>query len=577
MTRLGDLRALFNPYNLDGYLVPRTDEHQSEYVADYAERLAWLTGFTGSAGLAVILKDKVGLFVDGRYTLQASREVDTTQIDVVPLADMSPVEWLKAQGIKRLGYHPWLMTKNQLASYQPLDCISIQENFVDAIWKDQPTRSLNKVVIHPETYAGQSYFAKLKNIVADLKKRSVDAVILSKLDSIAWALNLRGHDIEYHPVFYAYLIVQSTGEVTLYLDQEKVTSDVEQHLGQKVTLHSYDSFNENLKSLQGKTVQIDQGSSSLAIVERLEAEGAHIVFDRDPFDVLKACKNQVEISGATAAHIRDGVAVTKFLHWLEKTLEKGETTELAASQKVLDYRKQQALFQQPSFETISGYKSNGAVVHYRVTSESSKTIRAEGMYLVDSGGQYLDGTTDVTRTIALGKPTAEQKDRFTRVLKGHIALARVKFPKGTTGAQLDILARQSLWEIGCDYGHGTGHGVGSYLNVHEGPQNISSRGFFPLHEGMILSNEPGYYQKGEYGIRIENLMVVQSQPLAQEMLAFETITLVPIDKNLIDIALMGPEEIQWLNSYHQRVRETLNPLLDLSEQKWLRQKTHPMS
>ncbi|MGD9538831.1 MAG: aminopeptidase P family protein [Alphaproteobacteria bacterium] len=574
--RLAWLRAELGRRGLDGFLVPLADEHQGEYVAKRSRRLAWLTGFTGSAGIAVVLADHAAVFVDGRYTLQAEAQVDGALYERRHLTEDPPDRWLAAHlkpGL-RIGYDPWLHTEDGRKRYakacedEGAALVPCETNPLDAVWPDQPPAPLGPVVPHPIEFAGRSAEEKRAEIAALIKKAKADAAVLSAPESIAWLLNVRGGDVPCTPLPHAFAIIESDASVALFVDPRKLAPGLDAHLGNRVAVQPPEALGPALDALgrRHRAVLVDPLGAPVWIADRLEAAGAALVRGADPCARPKACKNPVEIEGTRNAHRRDGAALVRFLAWLDKAAASGRLTESEAATRLLAERRKNERFMGPSFETISGAGPNGAVVHYRVTPETDRRLEPGTLYLVDSGGQYLDGTTDVTRTIAIGRPSAEHRDRFTRVLKGHIALAAARFPAGTSGSQLDALARQYLWQAGLDYDHGTGHGVGSYLSVHEGPQRISKLpSTTALEPGMIVSDEPGYYKAGAYGIRIENLVVVT--PAAgmagaeRPLLGFETLTLAPIDRRLVDPALMSADEIAWLNGYHKRVRDELRPLL----------------
>jgi Xaa-Pro aminopeptidase len=578
--KLTKLRELLVHYELDGWFVPRSDEHQGEYVAPYAERLTWISGFDGSAGLAIILRDKAAVFVDGRYTLQAMQQVDTSLFEIVPTAEISPGEWLakNAPG-QPIGFDPWLHTENEINSYEHAShglgtqLIALEGNLIDDIWLDQPSMPDTPAVVYDERYAGESSASKRQKLAKDLKARKIDGAFISNLDSVAWLLNIRGSDIPCTPLVLAFAILRADASVDLFIDAVKVDKTLRHHLGTDVRVHSYDDFLNLKEGFKGKWILFDPKTAPIQIRQNLESLGAQLVRGDDVCLLPKACKNETELNGMRQAHKRDGAALTEFIAWLSDRLKTHPVTELEASDKLREFRASKDLFKGLSFDTISGAGPNGAIVHYRVSVESNRVIDPTEIYLLDSGGQYLDGTTDVTRTLAFGTPTAEQKDRYTRVLKGHIAIATAIFPRGTTGAQLDTLARRPLWDAGLDYQHGTGHGVGCYLCVHEGPQRIA-KGMalnVPLREGMVISNEPGYYKEGEYGIRIESLVVVKAYN--DSFLCFETITLAPICEALVDVSLLTKSERQWFNDYHDQVRASLsdyfNPDLKESVSAWL--------
>ncbi|WP_017671478.1 aminopeptidase P family protein [Blastomonas sp. AAP53] len=587
--RLAALREVLKRQGLDGFVVPICDEHMSEYIGDYAQRLEWLTGFGGSAGSVVVLADRAAIFVDGRYTIQVRDQVDGRLFEYVGTAQQSLADWL-GENVPEggaIGYDAWLHTRDWVkqasaklarrgAKLQP-----VESNPVDAVWHDQPARPDAVMNPHPIAYAGRESAEKRADIAQWLNEQGLDAAVITALDSVAWVFNVRGGDVTHTPVTLSYGVVHKDGSADLYVAPEKVNDDLRQHLGNQVALHSYDGFSKGLDALTGKAVAVDPERAVAAIFSRLEAAGAKIVARRDPSVLPRATKNSTEIDGHRAAQARDGAAVSRFLHWLSIAAPQGGETELSAAAKLLEFREATGKLIDTSFDTISGASSNGAICHYRVSEETNLPIVMDSLYLVDSGGQYLDGTTDITRTIAIGTPTQEMKRRFTQVLKGHIALATIRFPHGTSGGQLDALARQYLWADGVDYAHGTGHGVGSFLAVHEGPQRIAAFGGQgePLRPGMICSNEPGYYKAGEFGIRIENLVLVTPLEIAgaeHDVLGFETLTFAPIDRNCIDPALLSPAETDWLNAYHARVMQVVAPQLDGDALVWLEQACAPI-
>ncbi|HEY0283679.1 MAG TPA: aminopeptidase P family protein, partial [Rhizomicrobium sp.] len=555
------------------------------YVPKRAERLAWLTAFTGSAGVAVVLADKAAIFVDGRYTLQVRKQTDTSLFEPRDLVTEGPAAWIEAnaKGAK-LGYDPWLHTAAVVeglkasAKKAGATLVACDTNPIDAVWSDQPDAPAAKAVPHGLPLAGESAEAKRIRIAEEVKKKGADATVLTMPDSICWLLNIRGADVPHTPFALAFSILNEDGSTDLFMDERKSSPELALHLGNAVRLRAPNEFAPALDALSGKTVAADPGTAAAAIFDRLGKAGAKILHLSDPCQLAKACKNSIEVEGARKAHIRDGAALTKFLCWFAREAPKGKLDEIGASAKLEEFRKATGALSDLSFDSISAASEHAAIPHYRVTRSSNLPIRQGEIYLIDSGAQYPDGTTDVTRTVIAGTPSAEMKDRFTRVLKGHIALATAKFPEGTTGAALDSFARRPLWDAGLDYDHGTGHGVGSFLSVHEGPQSISKRQVTQaLKPGMIVSNEPGYYKAGEYGIRIENLIVVRALGLApggdRQMMEFETITLAPIDLNLVEVSLLTAEERAWLNDYHARVREKLTRLVDDETRAWLEQAT----
>ncbi len=587
--RLGLLRAELKTRGLDGFIVPRADAHQGEYVPKRDERLAWLTAFTGSAGAAVALLDKAAVFVDGRYTLQIRQQTDTALFEPRDLVEEGPAGWIAhalPKGAK-LGYDPWLHTAAAVDALRAAaekaggTLVACDTNPIDAVWHDQPDAPATKAIIQDANLAGESAEAKRTRIAEEVKAQGADAAVITMPDSICWLLNIRGHDVPHTPFALSFAIQNADGSTDLFMDERKSSPELVKHLGNAVRLRAPGQFAPALDALKGKTVVADPGTASAAIFDRLTKAGAKIKRAADPVQLPKACKNPVEIEGSRKAHIRDGAAVSNFLCWIAREAPNGHLTEIDAAKTLEGFRARTGSLRDLSFDSISGAGANGAVVHYRVTKSTNRPIVNNEIFLIDSGGQYPDGTTDITRTIIVGKASDEMKDRFTRVLKGHIALATVRFPAGTPGAALDAFARQALWQAGLDYDHGTGHGVGSFLSVHEGPQNISKRYTVtqPLMPGMICSNEPGYYKTGEYGIRIENLIVVgEARPVPggdpqRRFMEFETITLAPIDLGLVEPKLLTAEERAWLNAYHARVRETLLPLVDEETRPWLEQAT----
>ena len=594
-TRLDALRKELKRQGLDGFVVPISDEHMSEYVGSYAQRLQWLTGFGGSAGTAAVLRDEAAIFVDGRYTLQVRDQVDGRFWAYESVPQTSVAKWLgeHAGEGSRIGYDPWLHGKVWVAAAtkalaeKGADLVAVDSNPVDAVWADRPAASVAPALVHDERLAGQSSEAKRAALAEWLAEKQLDSVVISALDSIAWLLNIRGSDVDRTPVTLSFLIAHAYGTADLFIAAEKVTPALRAHLGNAVRIAPRDAFLPALAALHGKTVAIDPERSVQAIFSALEATGAKIAEHRDPTVLPKALKNIAEQAGHRAAQARDGAAVVHFLHWLSSEAPNGGVDEIAAQDYLHQCRRDTGALRDLSFDTISGAGPNGAVVHYRVSEETNRKLEQGSVYLVDSGGQYPDGTTDITRTIWIGpgEAPAEVKDRFTRVLKGHIALARACFPKGTLGSQLDPLARQFLWAAGVDYQHGTGHGVGSFLSVHEGPQRIAKASGAQggteqeLLPGMILSDEPGYYKAGEYGIRIENLLLVEPREIAGgegEYFGFETLTHVPIDRALVDCPLLNSDELTWWNAYHARVLEIVGPQVEGTVLAWLEAQCAPL-
>ena len=593
--RLDALRKELKTQGLDGFVIPISDEHMSEYVGAYAQRLEWLTGFGGSAGTAVVLADKAAMFVDGRYTLQVRDQVDGRFYAYESVPQTSVAKWLgehAPEGAK-IGYDAWLHGRKWAdAAAKALEerggkLVAVGRNPVDAVWQDRPAPSPAPALVHPDQFTGQASEAKRAAISQWLADKGLDAAVITALDSIAWLLNIRGTDVERTPVTLSYVIAHADGTADLFIAPEKVTPDLRQHLGNAVRIEPREAFAPALTSLAGKKVAVDPERAVAAIFEVLEKAGATLVEERDPTVLPKAVKNPVEQQGHRDAQTRDGAAISRFLHWLSVEVPQGTVTEIAAADALHDFRRACGDLRDLSFDTISGAGPNGAIVHYRVSEETNRTLEPGSVYLVDSGGQYPDGTTDITRTVWIGpgEPDTEVKDRFTRVLKGHIAIASAVFPKGTAGSQLDVLARQHLWAAGLDYAHGTGHGVGSFLSVHEGPQRIAKSAGGQggtdqeLLAGMILSDEPGYYKTGAYGIRIENLVLVEPRTIAGaegEYFGFETLTFAPIERRLVDCSLLTRDEVAWWNGYHARVLDVIGPQLEGAAREWLKDQCVPL-
>lgn len=587
--RLSALREELARRKLTGFVVPRADQQQNEYVAPSEERLAWLTGFTGSAGLAVVLVHQAAVFVDGRYTLQAAKQVDTAAWAIESLVEPPPERWLEAhlQAGDRLGFDPWLHTSSAVERLQAAcakagaELIAVDSNPIDAVWHERPAPPLGAVSIHGAEFSGESEVAKLGRIRDELGRLKADALVLSDSHAVAWTFNIRGADVSHTPLPLSYALVPKDGRPTVFIDARKLSNSARDHLEQTADVAEPSQLTSALQALaaSGAAIALDSATAADALTRLIKDAGGKPLRGADPVTLLKAVKNEVEIAGTRTAHRRDAVALARFLAFIDAEAPKGTLTEIDAVEALESFRRDTGALKDVSFPTISGTGPNGAIVHYRVTRKSNRRIQPGDLLLIDSGAQYQDGTTDVTRTIAVGEPTAEMRDRFTRVLRGHIAIARAVFPDGTTGAQLDTLARQFLWQAGIDFEHGTGHGVGSYLSVHEGPARISKLGTTPLKRGMILSNEPGYYKTDAFGIRIENLeLVVEKQVDGAEkpMNGFETLTFAPIDRRLIDLAMLSQKELAWLNAYHARVRELVRPHLDGPTQLWLDAATAPL-
>ena len=582
------LRAEMKKQHLDGFVIPHDDEYQNEYIPEYAERLMWASGFSGSAGAAVVFDDKAVIFTDGRYTLQVRQQADSDYFIYVDITETPPDAWLADNAAKgaRIGYDPMLHTlagKRKLedaAKKAGFDLVAVSENPIDAAWTDQPDTPKTPAVPHNVKFAGKSSADKRKEIAAAVKKAGADALLVTAPPSLAWLFNIRGRDVARTPLPLGRALLNSDGTATLFVAPEKVSNELPALLGDDVDIRAETEIDAALAKLgdAGVKVAVDPALAPAKYTDDLKAAGATLVELTDPCALPRATKNEVEIDGARAAHIRDAVAVTQFLHWIDTEAQNGDVDEIAAAQKLEDFRRVSSDLRDISFDTISGAGSNGAICHYKVSTTTNMKLARGTLYLVDSGGQYPDGTTDITRVAPIGEPSDEMRDRFTRVLKGHIALATARFPEGTTGHQLDAFARRPLWEVGLDYDHGTGHGVGSFLGVHEGPQRIAKApNSQPLKPGMIVSNEPGFYKEGEFGIRIENLVVVTPPaPIdggERPMMGFETITVVPINLDLVKPEIMTEGERAWLNTYHARVRKTLASLLPDDLKDWFESAT----
>ena len=588
--RIKALQGELKSRKLKGFLVPHSDEHQSEYLAPQFERLAWLTGFTGSAGNAVVLDKEAALFVDGRYILQARAQTDSALFEVLQTPEAKASTWIADKLGKggSVGYDPSLHTVKEIErltetlAKSGIKLVPVETNPIDAIWQDRPKPMATAVVPHGIEYAGRSAQEKIRDVQAALAAENTDAVLLTLLDSIAWLFNIRGGDIKHTPVALAFAIVPASGRPTLFIDLAKIGDNVKGEIRETADLAEPATLAERLKALgeAQARVRLDPETASMRFAQALKADGAQVVPGQDPCILPKAIKNATEIAGARTAHLRDGVAMVRFLAWLDEVAVPGKIDEVAAAIKLEDCRRESGQLKDISFDTISAAGANGAIVHYRPTTKSKRVLEAGSLYLIDSGAQYREATTDVTRTIAVGTPTAEMRRHYGLVLKAHIAIATARFPKGTRGQDLDPFARRPLWEAGLDYDHGTGHGIGSYLSVHEGPQRLSRLGTVELEPGMILSNEPGYYREGHYGIRLENLVLVT--PLekiaggTREMMGFETLTLVPFDRRLIDPKQLLPWELAWLNAYHARVRREIEPILLSDDKAGLRHATAPI-
>ncbi len=585
--RIALLREELARRGLDGFVVPRSDEHQNEYVPRAAERLAWLTGFSGSAGLAVVLRDTAAIFIDGRYTLQVREQVDTAVFTPESLVEHPPEIWL-GKVLKRgdrLGYDPWLHTAGQVERLDKAvkavgaTLVAVDDNPIDAVWTDRPAAAPGQVSLHRDALAGRDPDGKLADIRAALK--GADALVVSDPHALAWAFNIRGADVEHTPLPLGFALIPKAGRPTLYLDGRKLSNSVRDAIEARASVTEPSRLLSDLLALgaEGAKVLFDSATAPEKLSATLKQAGGIAEVGTDPIALMKASKTEAERQGSRAAHLRDATAFARFLHWFAEAAPKGGLTEITAVEALETFRRETGALKDVSFPSIAGFGPHAAIPHYRVSNASNLPI-GPGIFLIDSGAQYEDGTTDITRTLVVGPPDAEMRDRFTRVLKGHIAIARAVFPQGVSGAQLDSFARQALWQAGLDFDHGTGHGVGAYLSVHEGPQRIAKTGTVPLQAGMILSNEPGYYKAGAWGIRIENLILVEPREILgaeRPMLGFETLSFAPIDLALVEPALLTREEIDWLNVYHARVRERVAPLVEPEVRDWLKRATVPLN
>ena len=586
--RVANLRAELTRRGLDGFLVPRADRQQNEYLPASEERLAWLTGFTGSAGFAIVLTDRAAVFVDGRYTVQAEAQIDKNVFAIAHLVETPPDQWL-TQNVtagQKIGYDAWLHTSDQVERFRQAaatagaELVAVEDNPIDALWHDRPAPPSGPVTLRDIKLAGESAAEKLQRVRGELTKLRADALVVSDPQNVAWTFNIRGSDIAHTPLALAFAIVPRDGRPALYVDGAKLDNETRHALEDVADVREPAALAGDLAAFKDKTVRLDGASAADALSREVQMRGGKPAAGADPITLMKAVKNHAEIAGMRTAHIRDGAAVTRFLAWLDREAPRGTLTEIDAVAALESFRRETGLLKDISFPTIAGAGPNGAIVHYRVTRETNRKLGVNELFLIDSGAQYEDGTTDITRTVVIGEPTAEMRDRFTRVLKGHIGIATAVFPENTSGAQLDPFARHALWQAGLDFDHGTGHGVGSYLSVHEGPARISKLGHVTLRRGMILSNEPGYYKTAEYGIRIENLVLVIAAPepagAEKPLNAFETLTLAPIDRRLIDTRMLTGKERHWLDSYHARVHEVVGPLVDSHTQAWLAAATRPL-
>jgi Xaa-Pro aminopeptidase len=588
--RLKALRAELKRRALDAFIVPHTDRNQNEYLPASEERLAWLTGFTGSAGTAIVLAERAALFVDGRYTLQARDQTDPALFEIVPISETTPEAWIEANlpANARFGYDRWLHT---LGSVEALGkaCANVgaqlaaaDPNPLDAVWTDRPAAPLGAVTLHDMRYAGEDAAHKIARVQAEIVKARADALVISNPTAIAWLLNIRGADVAHTPLAIAFAVVPQRGRPTVYIDGRKLSNAVRHAVAESAEIEEPDGLLRDLaaRGKAGETLRLDQASAVEVLSRVITEAGGKVTRGADPITQMKAIKNEAEIAGARAAHARDAVAMARFLAWFDREAPGGKLTEIDCVAALETFRRESGALKDVSFPTISGSGPNGAIVHYRVTKKTNRRINPGELFLLDSGAQYVDGTTDITRTIAVGAPSEEMRERFTRVLKGHIAIACANFPDGIAGGQLDGFARQHLWSAGLDYEHGTGHGIGSYLSVHEGPASIHKSNLVALKRGMILSNEPGYYKTGAYGIRIENLVLVVEGPARpgadKPVNAFETLSFTPIDRRLIDPTLLTRGEIDWMDDYHRRAAALVRDKVDAETRSWLDAATAPL-
>jgi Xaa-Pro aminopeptidase len=584
--RIAALREALRAQGLAGFVIPRADRHQNEYLPPDQERLLWATGFSGSAGLAVVLQDKAALFIDGRYTVQADAQTDTKVFERLPAGEKAAQTWLR-QNLKKgdaLGFDPWNHTfdfvqeMSELCEGLGARFVPLEPNPIDALWTDRPAPPSAPIATRPLRLAGERAEAKLARLRAGL---DADALFVSDPHNIAWAFNIRGGDVAHTPLPLAFALVPKQGPAQLFIAPAKLTPSARERLQPVATLRDPGELESALvgEAKAGRKLAFDKATAPFRLIDAFRAAGGKFALAPDPLTLMKACKNAAEIAGAKNAHLRDAVALAKFLAWFDGVMAGNGETEIGAAVALENFRAEDPTFRDVSFPTISAAGPHAALPHYRV-GEGSDIAIPQGLFLIDSGAQYEEGTTDITRTIAVGATTPEMRDRYTRVLKGHIAIATSVFPKGTTGAQIDAFARRALWQAGVDFEHGTGHGVGAFLSVHEGPQRIAKTGTTPLQAGMIVSNEPGYYAPEKFGVRIENLVLVQPRDIPgaeREMLGFETISFAPIDLRPVEPALLTAEEIAWIDAYHARVRSEVGPRLDAATRAWLETATRPFS
>lgn len=582
MKHLTKLRNTFKKLSINGFIIPVNDEFNNEFVPSNKRRLEWLTGFSGSSGIVIILEKTTAFFTDGRYILQASKQINIDDCEIHNTADITLSKWIEKNVDKEniIGFDPMLHTYNIFKKIEESAnknniILKPVKNPIDNLWQNKPKETTKKAFIYNINYAGQSSESKIENIRKYIENNGADTVLLTASDSICWLLNIRGCDVPNSPLLLCYCLVYKSGDVEVFVDMKKITDDLKIKFDNRVSFYEIEYIEKHLKQLGNKKIILDGATAQISFVHTLKSVSAKIIYKTDPCILPKACKNDVELKGMREAHIADGTALCKFLFWLENSIKNGvEITECDIDKKLIEFRKIHKTFKYPSFDTIAGYSANGAIIHYRAKENECMTIKPKGLLLIDSGGQYLRGTTDVSRTIAMGELSEEEKRNYTLVLKGHINLASTKFPEKTTGHSLDVLARKYLWKEGLDYDHGTGHGVGTFLNVHEGPQNISKKAINSyLQKGMITSNEPGYYKNGKYGIRIESLIeVIESKNNIKEekkFYEFDTITLVPIDLKPVIVSMLDKKEKKWLNNYHKKIYKYISHYLEDNEKKWL--------
>ncbi len=574
--KLSDLRSLFSRDGIDGFIIPRADEYQGEYIPDSANRLGWISGFTGSAGIVIVLKEKAIVMSDGRYTIQLKQQIDSSQFETGDSTKVSPAEWIAANAPGAvIGYDPKLHTPREVKAFaeKGVSMKPVPANIVDAIWGDRPEAPSAPVELFPMKSAGVSAQDKLNDVAEKLRAVRCDAAIIALPDSIAWLLNIRSTDIAHIPVALSYAIVRDDATLDWFIDEARVGADVRASFGNRVMMLPPSYLENSIAGLKNKKILVDERRTSVWFLEQLKKNGIETFDSKDPIIAMKAQKNPAEQESMRSAHVRDGVAMVKFLKWFAENAPRENLSEIDAQNKLEEFRKEAPEYRDSSFDTIAGFGPNGAIVHYRASAQTNAKIERWNLLLLDSGAQYTDGTTDITRTIAVGEPSQEMKENFTLVLKGHIAVASARFPAGTTGAQIDALARTPLWQRNLDYAHGTGHGVGCYLSVHEEAASLSPRGTDAIEAGMILSNEPGYYKEGAYGIRIENLLLVREDGVCdstgKRMLAFETLTFAPFDRSLIVTEMLSADEIFWLSGYHKAVFAKLSPYLEEDVREWL--------